>query len=199
MLTLQHLSRQLRGCTAAEITLLPGCMSRLVGDIPLARKLLKLIAGRKSCPKNSILFAEQETRGDAEFFTDIFYLSRYQKPHFLMKRRSVEVQLQHWAKEGAPQLLDAAIHFFQLSEVLKTPLGKLDDAWWQRVRLAQLILNPCTIWLLEEPLARLDDEGRHIMEVLMAGRCKQSGIVIFTHQGETNLNPHAVLTLASNL
>lgn len=107
----------------------------------------------------------------------------------------MEAQLRRWASAGAPQLFEAAIHFFQLSDVLKMPLGKLEDAWWQRVRLAQLILNPCTIWLLEEPLAMLDDEGKHMMEVLMAGRCKQSGIVIFTHRGDTNLNPHATLEL----
>jgi ABC-type transport system involved in cytochrome c biogenesis ATPase subunit len=67
--------------------------------------------------------------------------------------------------------------------------------WRQRVRLARLLVQPHTLWLLDRPILYLDETGRNMAETLIAGRCQQNGIVIFSHDGETRLNPHGSLGL----
>lgn len=195
MLTLQHLTRQLQG-HPVDMTLLPGCLLHLKGNSAIISRLFRLISGRIKCPKGRILFAEQESRGDKEFAADCFYLPAYHGPSFLQKRRTIKQQLEKWVKRGGfPELLSTAIHYFQLEAVLHQKIHTLSPDLWQRMRLSQLILQPCTIWLLENPLSRLNDEGRERAEVLIAGRCKQNGIVLMLETTETRLNPHYTFEL----
>lgn len=197
MLTLQSLSRQCNDrliLPDIAVTLLPGCLLRVEGASGSGKTLLlESIAGKQPCPPGSILFDNQETRGNKLFFGDITYLPEHYGD--LTLRWTVEKQLNHWAKQGERELLSPAIRFFQLEPWLKTPLRELSMGWRQRVRLARLILQPVTLWLLDRPFLYLDEAGRAMAETLLASRCQQNGIVLFSHDGGTRLNPHGVLVV----
>lgn len=201
MLTLQHLTRQSHAGLLLEevaVTLLPGCLLRLEGASGSGKTLLlEMIAGKQRCAPHSILFDNQETRGNKLFFGDTRYLPEHQTE--LTLRWTVEKQLRHWTKKGERELLSPAIHFLQLEPWLKTPLREVSAGWRQRVRLARLILQPATLWLLDRPFLYLDESGRSILETLIASRCQQNGIILFSHDGQTRLNPHGVIALPYNV
>ena len=193
MLTLWHLNRQIHAKNFLQeiaLTLLPGALIRVTGSSGSGKTtLLEMIAGKQPCPKGCILFDNEETRGNKLFLGDTAYLAEQQDD--LVLRWTVQKQLHYWArKAGEVELIEPAIHFFQLSEWLNTPLRELSLGWRQRVRLAQLILRPTALWLLDRPMLYLDEAGKNIAETLIAGRCKQSGMVLFVHDGATQLNPH---------
>lgn len=188
MLTLQYHEKQ------CNVTLLPGCLLRLEGKGGSGKTaLLESIAGKRDCPPGTVLFAQKETRGDKEFFADLIYLSEYQEE--LTLRWTVQRQLNQWVKKGEKELLPAAIHYFSLQSLLAVKQKHLSASQRQRVRLARLVLQPSAIWLLDRPFLYLDEEGRTQLEALIAGRCQQNGMVMFTHDGATRLNPHGVVEL----
>ncbi len=197
MLTLQDLERQCNGKTyyaGFGLTLLPGCLIRLEGASGSGKTMLmEVIAGRQSCSSGSVQFAGEESRGDKEFFSDLTYIPENQDD--LTLRWTVEKQLKRWSRKGEQELMSAATHYFQLTPWLEVPLKKLSKGWRQRVRLARLMLQPTAIWLLDRPFLYLDDPARLQLENLIAGRCRQNGIVIFSHDGTTHLNPHGVVAL----
>lgn len=64
------------------------------------------------------------------------------------------------------------------------PVRALSQGQRKRVALARLCLSkPGTLWLLDEPLDALDDQGVAWVLSLMAGHCAQGGAVVLTsHQ-----------------
>jgi len=198
MLTLQHLERQCNGKTLFShlgVTLLPGCLLRLTGGAASGKTtLLDILAGNRPCPRGLILFAGEETRGDKDFFADLHYFPETQQDITL--RWKVEKQLQHWAKSGQNELVQAAIRYFQLEALLGRRIAGLSAGERQQVRLARLMIQPRALWLLDRPFLYLDEPGIRQLENLIVSRCEQSGIVIFTHDGETRLNPHGLVELA---
>lgn len=197
MLTLQHLAHQCNGKTLLAdlgVTLLPGALVRLEGENGSGKSLLLAkIAGQAGCARGSVLFAGEESRGDKEFFADLLYLGEDQTD--LAPRQKVAKQLKIWTKKGQgdASLIPAAAHYFGLTPWKETPVKHLSTGWRQRLRLARLMLQPAAIWLLDRPFYALDEAGRRQLENLIVSRCKQNGIVIFTHNGETRLNPHGRL------
>ncbi len=198
MLTLQKLDCWLPNkeplFTNMGVSLLPGCLLRIKSASGSGKtSLLDMIAGRKKVGKGHILFAGEETRGDAEFFADLLYL-----PEGFAKyspRVTVAKQLRNWSHKSQAELIEAAISYFNLEQVLDYKLKDLSVGWLMRVKLSLLIINPSLIWLLDRPFYALDDWAIEKLEGLIAGRCHQNGIVIFTHDGETRLNPHHTLQL----
>ena len=197
MLTLQSLSRQSNDRLLLQefaVTLLPACLLRVEGESGAGKTLLlEMIANEAPCPKGSVLFDNQETRGNKLFFGDITYLPEHHAE--LTLRWTVEKQLARWAKRGEVQLIPLAARFLQLDPWLKTPLRELSMGWRQRVRLARLMIQPTTLWLLDRPMLYLDEAGKAIAETLIASRCQQNGMVIFSHDGPTRLNPHGMMVL----
>lgn len=64
------------------------------------------------------------------------------------------------------------------------PVRALSQGQRKRVALARLCLTrPGTVWLLDEPLDALDDQGVALVLSLMADHCAQGGAVVLTsHQ-----------------
>lgn len=198
MLTLWHLNRQIHAKNFLQeiaLTLLPGALIRVTGSSGSGKTtLLETIAGKQPCPQGSILFDNQETRGNKLFLGDTLYLAESHDD--LVLRWTVSKQLRYWAKQrGEQELITPAVNFFRLQPWLDVPLRELSVGWRQRVRLTKLIVQPAALWLLDRPMQCLDEEGCNMAETLIASRCQQSGIVLFTHDGETLLNPHGVVDL----
>jgi heme exporter protein A len=64
----------------------------------------------------------------------------------------------------------------------KLPARKLSAGQRRRIGLARLALDPAPLWMLDEPLTALDDEGQSLFERLLARHLAQGGLaVISTH------------------
>ena len=54
----------------------------------------------------------------------------------------------------------------------------------RRIGLARLVLDPAPLWMLDEPLTALDDEGQALFERLLARHLAAGGMaIIATHHG----------------
>ncbi|MFZ4542233.1 MAG: heme ABC exporter ATP-binding protein CcmA [Rickettsiales bacterium] len=113
---------------------------------------------------------------------------------------SVLDNVSFWAKAaGYPELVGAALRYFDLDDIPGAIVNELSAGWQQRVALTRLITMPNTLWLLDEPTANLDAEGVALLQSLMQSRLEQGGIIVvathFQMQGGNlkilNLSPVA--------
>jgi len=127
--------------------------------------------------------------------------------HFIAHQNAVKGQLQvrenlaFWAQWfGAPPTrmtragLDALLERVDLlgqADILASDLS-LGQA--KRLALARLFIVPRALWLLDEPLAGLDEEGRAWLEEIARAHIKQGGLIcVATH--EKLLLPSTILKL----
>lgn len=197
MLTLHALSGQSSTQPLFQqmgITLLPGCLVQLKGGNGVGKTLLmEMIANKVPVTTDHITFAHQETRGDQEFFDDLHYIPQSQD--HLPRRSTVLNYLHKIATKESKALVDAVLNYFDLRYVMNEKIGHLSPGWKQRLMLAPLILKPSAIWLLDRPFQSLDERAREQLEHLIAGRCRQHGIVLYVHDDDSRLNPHHRLDL----
>lgn len=101
---------------------------------------------------------------------------------------TVEEYLHHWAKlYGGEELIPAAIAFLKMQKVIHHKVSALSAGWKRRLALSRLILAQTDIWLLDEPLSHLDETSMEIILSLIATRCDQGGIVIFSYHGAAKI------------
>lgn len=76
-----------------------------------------------------------------------------------------------------------ALALVGLGAVAQTPCGRLSQGQQRRVALARLLLGWRPLWLLDEPLAALDEAGCRLVRELVAAHCREGGAVLCaTHQ-----------------
>jgi heme exporter protein A len=87
--------------------------------------------------------------------------------------------LRYWAAllGGSAKENDVA-QTLSLSRVLDLPCRALSQGQQRRLALARLIVAPRPIWLLDEPAAALDEEGRAVVGTLIASHCASGGLAI---------------------
>jgi heme exporter protein A len=79
-----------------------------------------------------------------------------------------------------------ALEQVNLSSLIDTPAQHLSAGQAKRLSLAKLLLNPTQLWLLDEPLTTLDNEGQAYLMTLLKQHLIQQGIaMIATHQDLT--------------
>lgn len=92
---------------------------------------------------------------------------------------SVKDNVAFWGKaSGYPELIDAAMHYFDLSDIPDVTVSTLSAGWQQRVALTRLITIPSGLWLLDEPTENLDADGAGLLQSLMQTRMEQGGIIL---------------------
>jgi heme exporter protein A len=69
-----------------------------------------------------------------------------------------------------------------LAERRRLPARRLSAGQRRRIGLARLMLDPAVIWILDEPLTALDDEGQALFARLLARHLERGGLaLIATH------------------
>lgn len=93
----------------------------------------------------------------------------------------------------------AALEFLGIYRLRFRPLRQLSAGQRRRVALARLQLQNRPVWLLDEPLAALDQQGIELVEQLLAGHAMAGGAAILSsHQSLTSTIPGLrVLELSS--
>ena len=94
-------------------------------------------------------------------------------------------QLTFWARfHGRPQTVaEDALAAVGLASRADVPGRGLSAGQKRRLALGRLIVDPCPIWLLDEPVAALDIDGRALVERLIAGHVADGGLVIAAMHG----------------
>lgn len=88
-----------------------------------------------------------------------------------------------WAKlYRRREVIDAALHYFDLVDIADVPVRTLSAGWQQRVALTRLITSPGFLWLLDEPSSNLDKKGTELLHSLLETRLEQGGLALMaTH------------------
>ena len=99
------------------------------------------------------------------------------KPHL-----SVEENLRFWAEYWDTPLggIAPALARVGLSALRDAAGRRLSAGQRRRLALARLLLQPASLWLLDEPTAALDSDGVAVFTALVTECRAQGGIVVFS-------------------
>jgi heme exporter protein A len=94
-------------------------------------------------------------------------------------------QLVFWARfHGRPETAaEDALAQVGLASRADVPGRGLSAGQKRRLALGRLIVDPCPIWLLDEPVAALDMDGRALVERLITDHAARGGLVIAAMHG----------------
>lgn len=95
-------------------------------------------------------------------------------------------QAHFWARffGQRPEAASQALERIGLSRRAEVPGRGLSAGQRRRLALARLLIDPRPIWLLDEPVAALDAEGRATVEALVAAHAAEGGVTVVAMHGE---------------
>ena len=138
--------------------------------------LLKTIAGLLRPGSGEVLWNGEAMRRHPHYPRNLVYIGHRRG---IEPSMSVLAHVKFWARTfGQKELIEAALFFFDLEDIAKVPVATLSAGWQQRVALTRLILQPGSLWLLDEPTAALDEAATTLLNSLMNTRCEQGGIIL---------------------
>lgn len=79
---------------------------------------------------------------------------------------------------GAGGAIDAALQKVGLAHAADLPTRMFSAGMGRRLALARLIVAPRPLWLLDEPAAALDGDGKAMLSGLIENHCAGGGIVV---------------------
>lgn len=99
---------------------------------------------------------------------------------------TAQEQARFWARYfgRSEEVADAAMKRVGLSSRKSVPGRGLSAGQKRRLALTRLLIEPRPVWLLDEPTAALDTEGRTLVDQLVAEHRAGGGMVIAAVHGE---------------
>jgi heme exporter protein A len=82
-----------------------------------------------------------------------------------------------------------------LHEPAEKPVGQLSTGQRRRLGLARLLMAPRSLWLLDEPMAGLDSDGRALVVATVADHRANGGVCVMASH-EEGLENAATLRLS---
>jgi heme exporter protein A len=160
-----------------SFSLLPGAIYILKGrngsgKTSLLKTLAKLIA-----PTSGELLWNNRPIVEENYYKDsVSYLGH---ENAIKENLSVIDNLSLWARlKGNQPLLLPAMRHFKLIEIADIQCNKLSAGWKKRIALARILISNGKLWLLDEPEANLDNEGRELMLKLLQVKIASGGMAI---------------------
>ena len=107
--------------------------------------------------------------------------------------------LRFWAGllGGSEDAVDEALQRAGLAAIASLPARVLSQGQARRLSLARLIVAPRPLWLLDEPAAGLDTQGRDMLASMIEAHGKQGGIAIAAVHEPLGPTPARVITLGA--
>jgi heme exporter protein A len=143
--------------------------------------LLRILAGLTRPHEGRVRYSGAGPEGDGE-------ASRHYLGHLdaVKPTETAVEQARFWARYfGRPQdVADAAIKRVGLANRKAVPGRGLSAGQKRRLALTRLLIEPRPVWLLDEPTAALDTEGRELVMRLVAEHRATGGMVIAAVHGE---------------
>jgi heme exporter protein A len=152
--------------------------------------LMSLLAGLRLPTSGSVRFSRDEGKS-FEFEPGAFceYLPAENNGHFL--RLDAESNLVFWhqlrnARKPSAQELDHVLSTWRLNHILVRrglAVDKFSTGMKRRLAMARLELNQAPIWLLDEPLFGLDQEGiAHLVQAILRHQSRGGISLIISHE-----------------
>lgn len=151
--------------------------------------LLRAIAGFMRTQAGKISFANAEEPALA-----LHYLGHL---NALKPNLTPRAHLRYWsALLGAQESADA-LDRVGLSRQADLPVRALSQGQARRLALSRLIAAPRPIWLLDEPAAALDAEGKALVAELISAHCAGGGIALAAVHEPLGPAPAQTVTIAA--
>lgn len=102
------------------------------------------------------------------------------------------------ALSGAPAgagAIRAALEATGLAARRALPARRLSAGQRRRIGLARLMLDPAPIWILDEPLTALDDDGQQVLARTLARHLERGGLALVATHQDLAIAPSRVLAL----
>ena len=161
--------------------------------------LLRCIAGLTRADAGEVLWQEQPVAASAaQLHADMVFaghlpgikddLSAEENLHAAMRLRGLQLR--------ESQCRDA-LREAGLERRRHLPARRLSAGQRRRIGLARLMLDPATLWVLDEPLTALDDEGRQLFERLLSRHLDRGGVALLATHHDLAPAPARVLRLGA--
>ena len=156
--------------------------------------LLRAIAGLKKPEAGEVTWYKADIFSDlTAYYRDIMYIGH---KNAIKPELTVGDNIRIWTQlRGTEDIFDAALHYFQLTDKKDIPCYMLSEGWQRRVALARTIACHAELWVLDEPMANLDEEGRKLMVNIINTRTDQGGIVVLSGHESLDLERKCELDL----
>ena len=136
--------------------------------------LLRAIAGLHQAISGSITFTGNDDFENKDYIGFMGHLDAI-KPN-----ETISQQLAFWAKffgNNTAQISDIAEQL-KISRILPLMGISLSAGQRRRVAIARIIIANRPIWLLDEPAAPLDNDGRKVLGEILNTHSKKGGVII---------------------
>ena len=100
------------------------------------------------------------------------------------------------APAGAAQV-HTALEEVGLAKRRHLPARRLSAGQRRRIGLARLMLDPAPIWILDEPLTALDDDGQALFARTLARHVERGGLALVATHHDLALAPARVLRMGA--
>jgi heme exporter protein A len=180
MLSCLNLSLELQNKTIFSglgLSLLPGSIYILKGANGSGKtSLLKIISGLIKSSNGTLLWNNKNINYEEFYENNLSYLSH---ENAIKHNLSVIENLLLWADlKNNHQLIYPAMSHFNLSDLADIKCKYLSAGWKKRISLARMIISNGKLWLLDEPEANLDNEGRDLLLKLLQIKIASGGMAI---------------------
>jgi heme exporter protein A len=156
--------------------------------------LLRTLAGLALPDHGQVLWRGRTIEQDRSAFqSQLLYLGHKAGVSGALTPRENLLAYLH-VRQVSPDLtqLDEVLDALALGERKELPCRWLSAGQQRRVALARLVLEPATLWILDEPLNALDVDGIGWVVERIEDHAKQGGMVLFTtHQPMPFVNKQA--------
>ena len=146
--------------------------------------LLRCVAGLTRPDAGELRWNGKDTRADSQRYRAALLYSGHLAgiKDDLTAEENLRASLELRAVEPTNDALRAALADAGLEKRRQLPARRLSAGQRRRIGLARLALDPAPLWILDEPLAALDDEASRHLERLLETHLGRGGLaLIATH------------------
>ncbi|NRB10583.1 MAG: heme ABC exporter ATP-binding protein CcmA [Rickettsiaceae bacterium] len=155
--------------------------------------LLRMIAGIQKPSKGNITFGKDKITIDEMPKPYCTYIGHNTA---LKLDLTVFENIKFWANiSGTLELIDAAIHYFQLEELLFCKAYELSAGDRKKVALTRLITCPTQLWLLDEVDVNLDKHNKALLKNLIITKADSGGIIFLTTHNMPEIKTADIINL----
>jgi heme exporter protein A len=166
------------------------------------------LKGKNGAGKSSLLRMianiQKPSSGKITFSKDSLPITMLKKPYctYIGHRYAIKPELtvfeniHFWSKlYNSEILIDAAIVYFELQDILSTRCLELSAGTQKKVALARLIACQSKLWLLDEIDSSLDSEAKKKLMHLIISHANNGGIVLFASHNEPEIKTAQIIDL----
>jgi heme exporter protein A len=166
------------------------------------------LKGKNGAGKSSILrmiaSIQKPTSGKITFSKASLPIAMLKKPYctYIGHRYAIKPELtvfeniHFWSKlYNSEILVDAAIVYFELQNILSTRCLELSAGTQKKVALARLIACQSKLWLLDEIDSNLDEEAKKKLMHLIISHADNGGIVFLASHNEPEIKTAQIIDL----